>query len=95
MGLPYGVIFAGGRSNTSTEAAAEVVIIYTSQSCPHSFLAKRDLANRNVPYMAVDVDEDPEALNKMLALNGGLRRVPTIVEGDKVTVGFRGKYCAV
>ena len=39
----------------------------------------------------MNVDEDPEKLKEMLALTGGTRQVPVIVEGDKVTVGFAGE----
>ena len=38
----------------------------------------------------MNVDEDPEKLKEMLALTGGKRQVPVIVEGEKVMVGFAG-----
>jgi glutaredoxin len=41
-------------------------------------------------YQEVDALGDAEALRRMLELNGGRRHVPTIVEGDRVTVGFDG-----
>jgi glutaredoxin len=37
------------------------------------------------------VIDDPRALEKMLALSNGQRKVPVIVEGERVTVGFQGK----
>jgi len=37
-----------------------------------------------------DVKEDPKALEEMLRLNGGVRKVPVLVEGEKVTIGFGG-----
>jgi hypothetical protein len=37
-----------------------------------------------------DVQEDGEAMRRFLALSGGSRRVPLVVEGDRVTVGFGG-----
>jgi glutaredoxin len=36
------------------------------------------------------VKADPENLEKMLKYSGGVREVPVIVEGDKVTVGHGG-----
>lgn len=33
---------------------------------------------------------DPEAMKRFLALSGGERRVPLIVERGRVTVGFGG-----
>ncbi len=32
----------------------------------------------------------PEALKEMLKVNNGARKVPTIVDGDSVTVGYGG-----
>lgn len=37
-----------------------------------------------------DVKSDPAALAEMLRLSQGVRKVPVLVEGDKVTIGFGG-----
>jgi glutaredoxin 3 len=37
-----------------------------------------------------DVRRDAEAMKRFLALSGGERRVPLIVEKGRVTVGFGG-----
>ncbi len=37
-----------------------------------------------------NVKKDAEALKRFLALSGGERRVPLIVERGRVTVGFGG-----
>jgi glutaredoxin len=37
------------------------------------------------------VDKDADKLKEMLALSGGRRQVPVIVDGDKVSVGFLGE----
>ena len=39
----------------------------------------------------MNVDEDPEKLKEMLALTGGRKQVPVIVEGGVVKVGFIGE----
>jgi hypothetical protein len=36
------------------------------------------------------VKQDGEAMKRFLELSGGERRVPLIVEGGRVTVGFGG-----
>jgi hypothetical protein len=36
------------------------------------------------------VKRDPDAMKRFLALSGGERRVPLIVERGRVTVGFGG-----
>lgn len=39
----------------------------------------------------IDVKQDSAGLNEMLKLSDGVRKVPVIVEEDKVTVGYQGK----
>ncbi len=68
----------------------ENIAIYTKPGCPYCAAAREDLRRRGVAYAEHDVTSDPEALRRMLALNGGRRNVPTIVEGERVTVGFDG-----
>jgi hypothetical protein len=38
----------------------------------------------------MDVKSDPQALHEMLALTGGTRKVPVIVDGEKISVGYGG-----
>jgi len=38
----------------------------------------------------VDVKVDGSKLREMLKFSGGSRKVPVIVEGEKVTVGYGG-----
>jgi len=71
------------------------ITIYSIPTCPHSFNAKREYDNLGIPYEVIDVRVDKAALERMLALNGGQRRVPTIVKGDQIEVGYKGRYCAV
>jgi glutaredoxin len=73
----------------------EPIKIYSIPTCPHSFNAKREYDNQGLSYEDINVRTDKEALETMLALNGGQRRVPTIVKGDQVEVGYKGRYCAV
>ena len=40
--------------------------------------------------MYVDVLSDPAGLEEMLKWSKGVRQVPVIVTGDKVTVGYGG-----
>ena len=37
-----------------------------------------------------DVKQEPSRLDEMLSANGGQRKVPVIVDGDEVTVGYGG-----
>lgn len=45
--------------------------------------------NRTVEY--VNVFDDPASMQTMLKKSKGERKVPVIVEGDRVTVGYKGK----
>jgi hypothetical protein len=37
-----------------------------------------------------DVKSDDQAMNEMLRLTQGNRRVPVLVEGEKISIGFGG-----
>jgi glutaredoxin len=65
-------------------------ILFAKPGCPHCAAARDDLARRGVRYTEYNVQDDEAALRRMLDRNGGRRHVPTIVEGDHVTVGFDG-----
>jgi glutaredoxin 3 len=69
------------------EFMADKIIIYGTDTCPFCNQARAAYGDRAV---YVNVDEDSEKLKEMLALTGGKRQVPVIVEGDKVSVGFAG-----
>jgi hypothetical protein len=43
-----------------------------------------------VRFEYFDVKRDAEAMKRFLALSGGERRIPLIVERGRVTVGFGG-----
>lgn len=68
----------------------EEVVIYGKDSCPYTAAAVEDYQARNVPVRYVNVKKDRAELDKMLALTGGRRQVPVIVEDGRVTVGFGG-----
>lgn len=66
------------------------VLIYGKQGCPHT-----DRARAALPLARfIDVLADPLALEEMLRLSGGQRRIPVIVwladdGGETVEIGFR------
>lgn len=59
--------------------------IYGKENCPHTLRARKALPGAQF----VDVLSDPALLEEMLRLSGGVRRVPVIVRGKSVEVGFR------
>lgn len=66
------------------------VTIYTKAGCPYCEAAKKDLSRRNIRFEEIDLANGPEAKKKVVKLSGK-RLIPVIVDGDTVTVGFRGK----
>ncbi|MBI5518430.1 MAG: glutaredoxin [Desulfovibrio sp.] len=66
------------------------MLIYGKEGCPHTSRARAALPAARF----VDVLADPAALEEMLRLSGGVRRVPVIVrpepgESPQVEIGFR------
>jgi glutaredoxin 3 len=69
---------------------ADKVIVFGKDDCPYTARARAALAaeHKHVDYR--DVAKNPAHLVEMLALTGGRREVPVIVERGKVTVGYGG-----
>jgi glutaredoxin 3 len=65
------------------------VIIYTIPDCPFCQMAKQDLEKRGIKFKEINVSEIPQAEDQILRL-AKRRVVPVIVEGGKVTIGFKG-----
>lgn len=63
----------------------EGAIIYGREGCPHTNRARRELPRARF----IDVVADPVQLDEMLRLSGGARRIPVIVRGKEVSVGYR------
>ena len=43
-----------------------------------------------MPFEYINVKKSAADLERMLTYSGGQRRVPVIVDGEKVTIGFGG-----
>lgn len=68
--------------------------LYTIPACPFCAAAREDLEWRGIPWVEHDVEQDLEARQRLLALSGGQRLVPVIVEpGKPVQVGWQGQGC--
>jgi len=66
------------------------VRIYGKDNCPYTSAAREDHAKRSVAFEYVNVLADAAMLKEMLKHSRGVRKVPVIVDGDKVTIGFNG-----
>ncbi|MPY89201.1 MAG: glutaredoxin family protein [Luteitalea sp.] len=67
-----------------------MVYIYGKDACPYTQAAIDDHQQRGVAFEYVNVKKDSAALARMLKLTGDQRRVPVVVDGDQVTIGFAG-----
>lgn len=85
------------RSRARDDAiVSKPVELYTTAGCPYSAEAREDLEWRGVEFVEYDVEQDPQARARMLALTGGVGTVPVIVEeGKPVQVGWMGRGCAI
>jgi glutaredoxin 3 len=67
-----------------------MVLIFGKDNCPYTQAAIEDCTDRGVAFEYVDVIARPADLHRMLVHSQGRRRVPVIVDGEKVTIGFGG-----
>ena len=74
------------------EAGRRPVTILGRDGCPFTRAARAayEAQGRQVAYHSVRAD--PEAHKQMLAATGGAARVPVIIDGDSVVVGWQGKW---
>ena len=67
-----------------------MVLIFGKNGCPYTEAAIEDCRNRRVAHEYINVKLNPADLERMLVYSKGKRRVPVIVDGDKVIIGFGG-----
>lgn len=70
--------------------ACNMVLIFGKDACPYTQGARDHYQAAHIPFQYVNVKKDPADLDRMLTYSKGARRVPVIVEGEKVLIGFGG-----
>jgi glutaredoxin 3 len=68
----------------------QTVKIYGKDGCPFCDRARDDYNRRGYSVEYFNVKKDMELLKEMLVHSNGQRKVPTIIEEGRVTVGFGG-----
>jgi mycoredoxin len=58
------------------------IVMYSGTWCGDCRLAKRVFASCRMPYIEVNVEDDPQATAFVLQINGGMLSVPTILFPD-------------
>lgn len=67
------------------------VTIYGKDKCPFTRAAVDALKKKGDEVVYIDVLSSPEKMDEMLAVSGGGRKIPVIVAGGEVTIGWQGK----
>ena len=57
--------------------------MYSTNWCVDCRRAKKFLADRGVPFVEINIDEEPDAEDLVLEVNEGRRKVPTIKVGER------------
>jgi glutaredoxin 3 len=70
--------------------------LFGTRSCPYTGELREHLLWEGIDFVEHDVEGDPEALQRMLALTDGRRSVPVLVEDGRVKqTGWQGRSCFV
>lgn len=74
------------HDSCSAEAPASptsaALTVYATRWCPDCHQARSVLDANGIAYRWIDIEEHPDAVQQVLAINGGYRSVPTIVFPD-------------
>jgi len=62
------------------------LIIYTTPWCGDCRRVKQLLNDHKIPYIEINIDQDPQAAQFVEAINEGYRSVPTLVFPDGTTL---------
>ncbi len=65
------------------------ILLYTKEGCPYAARLVEELKGKGADFVEINLTFDREALEEIKAKYGA-DRVPVLVEGDKVTVGYHG-----
>ena len=65
--------------STLTTPEKDTLVMYTTSWCGDCQVTKRALGKLEVPFVEVNIEEDPEAAAYVMSVNGGRRSVPTLV----------------
>jgi mycoredoxin len=63
-----------------------MLTMYSTTWCGYCLRLKRMLDREQIAYTEVNIEEDPEAAELVMRVNGGNRTVPTVVFPDGVAL---------
>ena len=59
-----------------------MIKMYTTSWCPDCVAAKRALSAKGLAYEEINIEQDEQAAQYVMSVNGGRRSVPTLVSGE-------------
>ena len=70
--------------------------LFGAAGCPYTAELREQLLWDGGDFVEHDVERDPAAFARLLALTGGRQGVPVLVEDGRVKqIGWQGRTCAV
>ena len=69
---------------------SDKIILFGKDAWPYTRAAREAFAKEGRQVEYYNVVKDPKLMDSMLKHSNGARKVPIIVEGQKVTIGFDG-----
>jgi mycoredoxin len=70
------------ESTLETPKTGQKIKLYATTWCGDCRFAKRWLDAHGIPYDYINIEEDEDAAEYVMEVNGGMRSVPTIVFPD-------------
>lgn len=59
-----------------------MIKIYTTTWCPDCQIVKQALTDKGLSFEEVSIENDEQAAEYVMSVNGGRRSVPTVVSGE-------------
>ena len=69
---------------------ADRILIFGKDTWPYTTSAREAYRKKGVQVEYISVIDKPNQMNRMLKFSDGARKVPVIVDGDDVIIGFDG-----
>jgi mycoredoxin len=69
-------------SNNETTQTEKITTMYVTSWCPYCRNVKRWLDSHGVPFESINIEENEEAAQFVMSVNGGNQTVPTVVFPD-------------
>ena len=68
---------------TPVQTSAQTPVkVYSTTWCPDCRAAKMALERRGIAYQEINIEEQPDAAEYVMSVNGGRRSVPTLQYGE-------------